>query len=354
MPRSAGRVKRSELEERLRGILASAKRLRNPSTKETVVHVIGSVLDALGWPEERRGVRYPGRGSRRAYVALMWEPRYAIVLLQARKLGAVLGAADVEWAIRRARARGARWAVLTNGYEWRIYEIDRKSRAYERPVAETDLRALDDAPEKVCDTLFLLSPYEIASGMLSATGVASRAYWSLVDALSDERSFARAFNVSPSLARSALSEALKSLSRTVSTDPAAPASEGAAPAAAEPSRKKRAPRQGPRSYVVSIAGQTVTVDKAKHIVVTAAEYLVGIGKLTPSACPVAVTRGSTYLVNTEPVHAHGGKFLSPERLSNGLFVESYCSASTAVEYSCRLLEQFGLSRDVLKVEKVEA
>ncbi|MBC7287240.1 MAG: type I restriction enzyme HsdR N-terminal domain-containing protein [Armatimonadetes bacterium] len=343
-----------ELCDKLREVRNLAGRLHEPSEDETLARIIDRVLAVVGWPEERRKIRYRTQGGGYADMALLSESRQPLVFVEAKELGAPLRDGDVRQALSYAQAQGAKWAVLSNGYEWHIYDAVRQAEDPDRLIAKTDLRQLDQTPEEVCRTLWLLSPESITGGLLDAEAQAGRAYQALLAFLKDEKKVARTLEARKHGFRGGLRLALKFALDHLPKQLAGAAPSEHAGALARSSALDRLP-QARRGYRIQFPhGSVKTVQHATEVLVEVAGYLVAAGKLTRQSCPVSVTTGQRYLVHTEPVHPHGRRFFLPKELSNGLFIETHYSASNAVEYSYRLWEHFGLSRDVLKIENLEA
>ena len=104
------------------------------------------------------------------------------------------------------------------------------------------------------------------------------------------------------------------------------------------------------SYTKMIVGnQSFSLQNAFEILVNTANWLVRQGKLRKSDCPISISRGKRYLVNTIPKHRYDEPFRAPRELTNGLFVETHASTVSIIDYSRRLLEKFGYSKDMLRV-----
>lgn len=100
---------------------------------------------------------------------------------------------------------------------------------------------------------------------------------------------------------------------------------------------------------MSLGTQSFSFQNAFEILVNTANWLIKQGKLHKSDCPVNISRGKRYLINTIPKHRYGEPFRAPRNLSNGLFIESHASTVSIIDYSERLLEKFGCPKDTLKL-----
>ena len=352
MRQATGAAFSAELENKLTQILRKAERLRDAGEEETRARIIDAVLEALGWPDERRRMAYRTQGGGVADLVLLSTENRPIVFVEAKELGARLDDAHVRQALGYAQAEAAKWAVLTNGYEWRVYDAQRHAPDPERLFLQTDLRRLQDAPEEVCRVLQLLSPESVEGGELEAQAEAGRAYEALLSFLNDEQKVARVLQAKDHGFRRGLRPALQFALERLPRQLHGPAPAGE-PSVPSPTVWQRRPQTLEKGWLVHLPSGTVPVTRAKQILVTVAEYLVREGKLRPDVCPVAVTRGERYLVSVTPRHGHGRNFFQPVRLSNGLYLETHSSTENTVQYCYRLFEQMGLSRDLLKIEPLD-
>ncbi|MEM2034589.1 MAG: hypothetical protein QXL42_00420, partial [Candidatus Caldarchaeum sp.] len=76
----------------------------------------------------------------------------------------------------------------------------------------------------------------------------------------------------------------------------------------------------------------------KDILVASVEWLSSSGSLKQ---PVKLPYGSTYIVNTEPKHANGHKFISIRKVGD-LFVETNFNNKDIVKHTKYLLQQHGV------------
>lgn len=87
-----------------------------------------------------------------------------------------------------------------------------------------------------------------------------------------------------------------------------------------------------------------------EILVNTANWLIDKGKLRWSGRPIDVTRGNKrVLINRKPEHPSGQEFFAPKKLKGGLYIEGHVSLKSAIEYSKRLLTEYGYDREMLRV-----
>ena len=87
-----------------------------------------------------------------------------------------------------------------------------------------------------------------------------------------------------------------------------------------------------------------------EILVNTANWLINNDRLKSSDCPLAIGGGKRFLINTVPEHKNGISFSNPKELSNGLWIETHQAKKQLVDYAYRLLQAFGFSSDILKIE----
>jgi hypothetical protein len=92
--------------------------------------------------------------------------------------------------------------------------------------------------------------------------------------------------------------------------------------------------------------------KSKGVLVETAEWLIRQGKLHYDAVPIK-TKGSWFLVATEPVHRNGRDFFSSKVLSNGLYLETCFSLEVYLDQAHVLLKHFEYDIDEILQVKVE-
>lgn len=111
-----------------------------------------------------------------------------------------------------------------------------------------------------------------------------------------------------------------------------------------PSSRNSNPRK------MRLKDETFELRYSFEILVNTANWLIKNGKLKLSDCPVVIGRGKRYLINKDPKHKYGDDFLAPKQLTNKSWIETHASTAACISYSKRLLEKFGVSSDILKIE----
>ena len=87
-----------------------------------------------------------------------------------------------------------------------------------------------------------------------------------------------------------------------------------------------------------------------EILVKTANWLIDKGNLKSSDCPIDVTRGNKrVLINRKPEHSPDQEFLAPKELKGGLYIEGHASLKSAIDYSKRLLVEYGYDPEMLRV-----
>lgn len=109
-------------------------------------------------------------------------------------------------------------------------------------------------------------------------------------------------------------------------------------------------RRGGSPRKMRLKGENFELHNSFEILVNTANWLIKNSKLKPSDCPVGIGRGTRHLINKEPKHKYGEDFRAPKKLSNGLWIETHSSTASTINYTKRLLEKFGVSPDILRIE----
>ncbi len=112
------------------------------------------------------------------------------------------------------------------------------------------------------------------------------------------------------------------------------------------------PPEGPRK--MKLKGEVFELHNSFEILVNTANWLIKIGKLKISDCPVVIGRGKRCLINKQVnkhvMHPDRTEFRAPKQLSNGLFIETHIGTKGGIDYAKRLLQKFGVSPDILTIE----
>jgi hypothetical protein len=321
-----------ELVRELLDILDGVQQLPNRGEANTLVHVVQPILEALGWPRQLCSHQHRVPPAERADIALLNSEGGVLAFVEVKALDETLSDRDVRQALSYAHGQGVRWALLTNGREWRIYDAHQETANVEKIVASISLEALREGSEEPRSALALLSPRAFEPrGALEELASASKTYRALRELLADEKAMRRALksrtgHVWPNLGlllqrvlgllpaelpAAMLSQPLPSSERVTSRPP--------------PPTRARSRAAAPRSALcVRIARRVWHRQRVKDITRLVAEYLISQGKLTrrhyPGLGEIIRPRDPSrprYLINTRP---HHGKrpFRAPVQLSNGL------------------------------------
>jgi len=91
------------------------------------------------------------------------------------------------------------------------------------------------------------------------------------------------------------------------------------------------------------------IEHSYEILIHVAEWLIRQGVLTRKDCPIRFGR-KKYLINVEPHHMYGDSFKHPKKLSNGLYIETHYSTVEHIRNAKRLLKKYGYREDILKIK----
>ena len=108
---------------------------------ETRAHLIDPILDALGYrslDEIRREVRLPDSGQFVDYLLTAGSVR---VVVEAKALLSGLGAKDASQLVGYCAMDGVRWALLTDGIRWEIFDVELAGNWQARRVATVDIES---------------------------------------------------------------------------------------------------------------------------------------------------------------------------------------------------------------------
>ncbi|MHC1596713.1 MAG: hypothetical protein ACXQT3_00190 [Methermicoccaceae archaeon] len=118
-------------------------------------------------------------------------------------------------------------------------------------------------------------------------------------------------------------------------------------------KKATTPPIPPVRKGIFIKDEFIECKNALDITVNVANWLIRHGYLTESDAPVDIGGRTRYLMNSEPVHNSGKRFVSPKRLTNGLWIETHSSKDSHKKMGRKLFEMFGrrggLGRDDLTI-----
>ncbi len=348
---------RQHLDQAVREVRDRIDQMRDrsgsPGEQNTKAVLIEPIIEALGWDlrdweQVMREYRGKPRDNPVDYALLL--RRSPLLFIEAKDLGSDL--TDRRWLSQimgYATVVGVEWCLLTDGDQYRIYNshapVDVEDKLF-RAVSISD----EAQHQLALDTLLLLSKEKLAAEDLKdlweAYFVDCQVQRALEDLfLGDNSSVVRLIkravpDLKPAQIRHSLNRAdIRVDFPTTSEKPPRPS---------EPEINESAEK------TLTIAGEVHELRYAKEILVHTADWLAQEGRLNGEDCPISVTRTTSRgadrcLVHTEPHHLDGTPFRSPEKLSNGLFVETHASRSTLEDYSRRLLEGAGIDPEVLEV-----
>ena len=132
----------SHLREALREVAETAldsSASEGLNESETRAHLIDPILDALGYRslrEIRREVRLPDSGQFVDYLLTAGGVR---VVVEAKALRSGLGAKDASQLVGYCAMDGVRWALLTDGIRWEIFDVELAGNWQARRVATVDI-----------------------------------------------------------------------------------------------------------------------------------------------------------------------------------------------------------------------
>ena len=290
--------------------------LRSNETRTRQV-LIDPLLGALGWDVADPSsvhLEYEAGGGRADY-ALISNGTPAVII-EAKKLNETLDNYRMQ-ALTYANERGIKYAALSNGNTWQMYDVFRQAPLSERLVMElqisgdqahvTALKALslwrsnlssDSAPVPASEPIFSspeikdtpITKNEPQDSVMAktTTGVEPKGNWRDIK----ERGLS-VKNTKPT--------ALKIQGNVI--DP---------------------PPQDWTSVLVNVAN-----------------WLIAEDRFNPSAGYRKKPKNKRYLIHTEAVHGDGLKFRAEKKLTNGMFIETHGGASTCVSHCVYLLTEYG-------------
>ena len=277
----------------------------------TRVVLIDPLLTALGWDVANPGVvtaEYDVSG-RRADYALLGSGAFPAATMEAKKLGESLDSHRMQM-LNYSNAAGIRFAGLTDGNRWELYEIFKQGTLDERRILEAVISS-ESSAHLALKFLLLWQPNLEAGQPVSANS-------SIFDrALSDVSVVEPAIDDPPS------EPVLSGKGWTSLADFHFVSGEKAPVLVRFPN------------------GDEKELGRWNRVLLESAEYLVRIGRLTAQVCPVPVPRSPRYSVHREAIHSDGKGFTVSRTLSNNLFCEVNVSGSSAVIYTKSLLQHCG-------------
>ena len=282
----------------------------------TRVALIDPLLTALGWDVADPSLvmaEYSVGGGRADY-ALRTAGSIPAATFEAKRLGEPLEPHRLQM-LNYSNAAGIRYAGLTDGNSWELYEIFKQGTLEERRILEVSIVS-DFAYQSSLKFLLLWRPN-------LATGRPVEADRPLVERGNSEAAVYKEVPESESLV----------------DDLWTPLTELNNPQGTRPPVSLRLP-----------SGEEKEISSWSMLFAEVGEWLVGTNKLTPNQCPVRFRHRKRYLVNTEALHYSGTRFKRSHKLSNGLYCEFNWKAEQLVDAVSFLLQNFGLDPAAVKVK----
>ncbi len=264
-------------------------------------------------------------------------------------------------------ATSARIAILTNGVTYRFYaDLEQKNKMDESPFLEFDITSLtEDQIENV--EKYRKSKFDV--GEIFSKAIDLKIRNDIIKILNDEL-------LSPSdqfvkfflrkIHKGAVTKRVmfqfrgiitETLNKLLNTSRLAEHNDGpttidkrsnAVKTKETSAYKKSDKNQAPSKEKVIIGNDVFDIRKSYEVLIRTAEWLIQKGGLHKNLCPLATSK-KRYLVNTIPKHQNGNDFFAPKKLSNGLFIETHCSAVAALSNSKKLLKFCGYEAEMLKL-----
>ena len=314
--------------------------------------IINPILRGLGWDPESPEEVLPNVSTDEGipdYTLMKNEKK--VLFIEAKKLSV-----DVEQreAIRQLAkycfSEGMKYGVLTNGAVWILFRAFQEGTTItEQIVWKTDIESDElSASTRRLKTISKENIEDIEN-LIKKLQILDEIWQSLVNEPSELirglipvfEGLIREGYPDYEFERTEIEDFLKekisgliekeSLSETASSEPIIP----------ETGRPRR----------MKIGSEYFEIRTAKEVLIKTAEWLIRVGKLKRSDCPFNIGRAyRRYLINTEPKHRYGDPFRAPRRLSNGLYIETHHNAASCISIARQLLEKYGYSGKILKVE----
>ncbi len=294
--------------ERLRSAMEAHRSHLVTSEAATRYALIDPVLLLLGWEvrdADRVTPEYTaGAASNKRVDYALKDSGKPVAFIEAKPLDSKLADVELEQLNTYCNNRSVRWGMLTNGDKWILVDASQFLKLVpDRVVLEFAIS--DSTPIDALQNLVTL--------FAAITG--------------------RAGNVEP-----AEKPKLKTGLRTQT---------GKAPAANDDSLPSllRLAQPGAKCAVrLSFNdGHAVQADSWKVVLKGTLHWLVQVGRLQASMCPLPDSSGRTrYLVNTSPSHSNAEPFKNAVELANGLWFEANYGSANCVRNACHALQVCGV------------
>ncbi len=291
--------------ETLKGRISAHRESLRQNEFRTRVALIDPLLQALGWDVSDPSLvtpEYDVNGRRADYALLeLGNAALPAATLEAKKLNEPLESYQMQM-LNYSNFGGIRYAGLTNGDRWDLYEIFRVGTLEERRILNVSI-SQNPAPQLALKLLLLWRPN-------LATGTPKPAETPILPVPAPEPT---KDNNLPPPPEGWIS--IKDL---------------------DPGKTRQTP-----STIRFPNGQEAQLRYWNSVLLETAEYLIRNGLLTPNRCPVPVPKGTRYIVHHEAVHSNKRGFTDARKLSNGLFCEVNTNPSQLLAYTKALLAHCG-------------
>jgi hypothetical protein len=104
---------------------------------------------------------------------------------------------------------------------------------------------------------------------------------------------------------------------------------------------------------ITLRGDSYVCKTSWQILFHTAEWLIKNDILRNNDCPIRISRGNRYLINSTPLHIDGHEFTAPKLLSNGLYIEVHAGTPELINQTCKMLEYFRIAKETLKIEEID-
>lgn len=266
----------------------------------TRVALIDPLLTALGWDVSDPGLvtaEYGVAGGRADHA--FWEAGHTpAATLEAKKLGEVLEPHRLQM-LNYSNAAGIRFAGLTDGNVWELYEIFKQGSLEERRILNVTIAS--EAAFQCALKLLLMWRANLATGRVipAATPIL------------DGSSTGGGNEGPPPPGNWQPLAELQSVTGTTAP-----------------------------TTIKFPNGEEREIVRWWRILAEVAEWLATDQKLTSAQVPIRIGNRQLYIVHSEEIHSNGNSFYRSHKLSNGLFCEVGISANDAVANARYLLQRF--------------
>lgn len=272
--------------------------------------LIDPILTVLGWDVSDPGMVTPEYdvSGKRADYALLGDQGSPIVLFEAKRLGEHLSNHRSQM-VAYASELGIRYAGLTNGDDWEVYDNSLLVPIGQRRILNASLVSL--APVQCAQEFVFLWRRGLTMEQPEPKGVtpdSNESANALVTPIEDDVVL--------------LHPPQKPLGTTLQNFQPTSGKNSAPPSVTFPDGVQRSPRRW------------------NELLVEVFEWLIRSGRLTPRDCPMRLGN-SRYIVDTQAVHSNGQGFKQPRQLSNGLYLEANLTASEMINICRDSTEQLG-------------